>query len=70
MILKIAQINPDITLGTEFEIKELGLNYPITLKANRKYVFVFDGEKMQLSIEPYWWFVFKNWFRKYFKSCK
>ncbi len=34
------------------------------LKANKKYVFVFDLEKMTFSVESYWWFIFKNWFKK------
>jgi hypothetical protein len=57
--MKIAQTDPWILF--DFDI-------PVTLKANKRYVFIIDTDKMTLSIESYYWFVFKNWIKKIFKK--
>lgn len=53
----IAQINPVVTFK---------LPKPINAKANKKYVFILNTKKMSFRIEGYYWFMFKNWFKRLF----
>lgn len=59
--MKFAQVDPEVTFNSKYELIEFGLPELINLKGNKKYVFIFDTDKQTFGVENYYWFKIKNW---------
>lgn len=60
----IAQIDPTVTINSEDVLTTFKFDKPVTFKGGHRYVFVYDILEKQFIVENYYWFIFKNWFKR------